>query len=97
MVVEDEKTSKEKQKGFFSKHLEKLSKQYGAPNILVVHLSYIESLGYNERDRKSMNSFIEIELGDLINKDNFIFIITSGRDEIHGKRFWKKTIQKNYF
>ena len=56
-----------------------------------MHLSYIESLGYKEMGN-SMNNFINNELKDLIDNDNFILIITSGR----GRDSWKEGLNKYY-
>lgn len=91
LVVEEEKPWTEK--GSFGKHLSTIIKHNGIPNILVVHLSYIESLGYQERSKGFMNSFIEKELNGLINRDNFIFIIITGR----GRNTWKDGLKKEYF
>lgn len=90
LVVEEEKTLTEK--GLFKKHLDKIINNSGTPNILVVHLSYIESLGYQEKTRGFMNLFIETELSNLITKDNFIFIIITGR----GRNTWRDGLKEEY-
>jgi len=55
-------------------------------NFLVIHLSFIESLGYKE----NIEEFIKNELGfaNILN-ENFILVITSGR----GRKDWEESIK----
>jgi hypothetical protein len=58
-------------------------------NFLIMHLSFIESMGYKE----DIEKFIETEIKELISEDNFILVITSGR----GRKDWETTLQnENY-
>ena len=66
--------------------------KYGIPHVLIVHLSYIEALGYNESKKGYMNSFIENELKDIIKKPNFFFIVITGR----GRISWQKDLSLQY-
>lgn len=59
-------------------------------NFLVVHLSFIEALGYNE---KSIEDFISNQLKKFIHKKNFIFVITSGR----GRDEWRDSIKTKQY
>ena len=92
LVVEEERAFDQEKEESFRKYFDQLKSLYGIPNVLVMHLSYIESLGYKEMDRNSMSNFIEKELSDIITHDNFIFIITSGR----GRHSWKEGLKENY-
>lgn len=59
-------------------------------NFLILHLSFIESLGYKEKD---LEQFIKNKLSNFGNKENFIFVITSGR----GRDEWRESIKsKDY-
>ena len=55
-------------------------------------MSFIESLGYKENISGFMNSFIEKELSSIIENENFIFIITTGR----GRNAWKDKLKPEY-
>ncbi len=92
LVVEEERAFDKKKGESFKNHFDQLMKEYESPNVLVMHLSYIESLGYKEMNKNSMNNFIHNELKDLIKNDNFILIITSGR----GRDLWKEGLEKKY-
>lgn len=76
----------------FKDILKKQIRENGKPNVLIVHLSYIEALGYKESATGFMNLFIEKELNELINKPNFLFIIISGR----GRNSWKDEFKPEY-
>jgi hypothetical protein len=78
---------------YFKQHLVNQIKKYGTPNVLVIHLSYIEALGYKESTKGFMNLFIENELDFLINKENFLFIIVTGR----GRNSWKEDLKGEYY
>jgi len=91
LVVEEERAFDKKKGESFKNHFNQLTEKYTSPNVLVMHLSYIESLGYKEMGN-SMNNFINNELKDLIDNDNFILIITSGR----GRDSWKEGLNKYY-
>lgn len=55
-------------------------------NFLVIHLSFIESLGYKE----NIEEFIKNELSFVKNlNENFILVITSGR----GRKDWEESIK----
>lgn len=90
LVIREEKLVENKES--FKANLDSLIENFGTPNILVVHLSFIESLGYKESNCGFMNSFIEKELSCLINNENFIFIITTGR----GRNAWKDNLKPEY-
>lgn len=72
--------------GFFKNILNNLCID---PHILIVHLSYIESLGYVE---ENINTFIENEIKDYFERDNFILIITTGR----GRGTWRGKLNEEY-
>ena len=91
LVVEEERAFDKKKGESFKNHFNQLTEKYTSPNVLVMHLSYIESLGYKEMGN-SMNNFINNELKDLIDNDNFILIITSGR----GRDSWKEGLKEDY-
>ncbi len=76
----------------FNQILENQISDYGTPHVLIMHLSYIESLGYNESKIGFMNHFIEKELRALIDSPNFIFIIISGR----GRNSWIEELKPQY-
>lgn len=59
------------------------------PLILIIHLSYIEAMGYPE---ENINLFIKDHLEELFVKENFIFVLTSGR----GRDKWKKDLDVKY-
>jgi len=98
IVREEEKLGDDSQAGsvqygLFKKKLTSEIENNGIPHVLIVHLSYIESMGYKESTEGFMNLFIENELSDLINRDNFIFIIVTGR----GRNSWKENLKPEYF
>ncbi|HZW39370.1 MAG TPA: hypothetical protein VFF33_08740 [Ignavibacteriaceae bacterium] len=66
--------------------------QYGSPHILIIHLSFIESLGYPETTKGFINEFIKNELEHLISNPNFILVITTGR----GRSSWINELNSNY-
>jgi len=79
--------------GLFKNELIGIISENGSPNTLVIHLSYIETLGYKETEKGFMNRFIRNELPqELISKDNFIFIIVSGR----GRNSWIDDLEDEY-
>lgn len=90
IFVFEEKIETNKKAGLFKKQLNKIIEGKNVtPHILVVHLSYIESLGYTENQ---MNMFIEKELSCLIGNENFIFVVTTGR----GRDEWINGLKKEY-
>lgn len=88
----NEEISLDQTKKCFKNILEEQMKPYGTPNVLIVHLSYIEALGYKESTTGFMNLFIEKELNGLIDRPNFLFIIVSGR----GRNSWKDEFKPEY-
>lgn len=60
-----------------------------SPLVLIIHLSFIEALGYRE---DSMNCFIEQKLPTFIKRSNFRLIIVSGR----GRDSWRNQMSDEY-
>lgn len=92
IYISCEIADKQKQKGYFNSLLETIlgnTEEHNSPLILVVHLTYIETLGYKESD---INTFIENEIKDFISKENFIFVITTGR----GRISWQDKLKEDY-
>jgi hypothetical protein len=97
LVIREEEnmvTGKEEKyiRGTFLKKLKGLEQIHGIPNVLIVHLSYIESMGYKEGEKGSMNEFIKRELNGFIDKPNFLFVIVTGR----GRNSWKDDLLPEY-
>jgi hypothetical protein len=70
----------------FETHLSNDVQQNQLPLILVIHLSFIESLGYTE---SKITDFIDEKIPTIKSKENFLFIITSGR----GRDDWRISIE----
>lgn len=84
LIVKDENT------GEFNKAIKDKS-----INILVLHLSFIESMKDNKGGKYAenrINQFIEDKLSKHINRSNFVLVITSGRGRIE----WWETIKSQY-
>jgi hypothetical protein len=58
------------------------------PTILIMHLSFIESMGYTE---KVIDKFINENISEFFDRKNFIFVITTGR----GRDLWRTELEKN--
>lgn len=87
--VYEEKTDDGKDKSAIFRDCLENIKSNNEPLILIIHLSYIEALGYPE---ENINIFIENHLKNYFEKENFIFVLTSGR----GRDSWKKNLDNKY-
>jgi len=85
-VSAEEKNKASEKHGFFKGKLENLCNN---PHVLIVHLSYIEALKYSE---DNINKFIEEEIKELFDKENFIFVVTTGR----GRGTWRANLDGKY-
>lgn len=82
-----------KEEKFTGKLIEELKKQInlsknGLPLVLIMHLSFIENLGFTE---ENILKFIKTHISDLFNSDKFIFVVTTGR----GRDAWRSSLEQD--